>query len=509
MSKQAQAGSHHRPGSSTSGSFHGNILKESTERVFDKYEILQVLGQGSMGYVAKVKVRSGRVGGSATDPKRKKGLFAAFRKHKGPENPKEIEETSNHVYAIKTIIIEKVSPAFIQELENEIDILRSMDHPHIVKCHEVYKYQKQIYVILECCDGGDLYTRSPYSEKQAAKMISSVLSAVEYMHAHNIVHRDLKYENIMFESVSHDAAIKVIDFGLSKKFLGQPGIMTDRVGTIYTMSPQVLQGVYSSQADLWAVGVIAYMLLSTSKPFWHKKRRVLVDKIMRVSYTFDAPVWQGLSEQSKDFCSKLLLMDPKERMTAAMALQHAWITHREQLPDELPSEEILRSVDDSILNYKDSYFLKKIGLNVIAHRSSTKEIEELRKAFAAYDTSRNGVITFEEFKAAMTKMNYSDETIAEIFTSLDVNGNQKIMFTEFIAATIEARGLIAEDRIAEAFDRLDSDDSGYISKSNLKSFLGDDITDEECKKIMKEADTDQDGKISYKGKSRQGSLFVI
>eukprot|EP00977_Amphora_coffeiformis_P018476 scaffold6506_cov171-Amphora_coffeaeformis.AAC.24 len=201
MSKQAQAGSHHRPGSSTSGSFHGNILKESTERVFDKYEILQVLGQGSMGYVAKVKVRSGRVGGSATDPKRKKGLFAAFRKHKGPENPKEIEETSNHVYAIKTIIIEKVSPAFIQELENEVSLqgvvapaaLCTRAFPTVLLNPPlfVYKYQKQIYVILECCDGGDLYTRSPYSEKQAAKMISSVLSAVEYMHAHNIVHRDV------------------------------------------------------------------------------------------------------------------------------------------------------------------------------------------------------------------------------------------------------------------------------------------------------------------------------
>ena len=123
MSNKAQAGSHHHH--SSSGSLHGNILKESTERVFDKYEILQVLGQGSMGYVAKVKVRSGRVGGSATDPKRNKGplglgLIAAFKKNKAVDNPKEIQETSDHVYALKTIIIEKVSPAFIQELENEV-----------------------------------------------------------------------------------------------------------------------------------------------------------------------------------------------------------------------------------------------------------------------------------------------------------------------------------------------------------------------------------------------------
>ena len=219
---------------SSGGSFHANFLREyAKENVFDKYEILQVLGQGSMGYVAKVQVRRGRVAGSATDPKRQRGplgfgLLAGWRHHKkGLENPSSVEETSEHVYALKTILIERVSPVFIQELENEvrlsicvclclcwcghvlltqsttfsppqqIDILRSMDHPHIVKAFEVYQYKKQIYLILQCCDGGDLYTRSPYSERQAANMVSSLLSAICYMHAHGIVHRDLKYENIM------------------------------------------------------------------------------------------------------------------------------------------------------------------------------------------------------------------------------------------------------------------------------------------------------------------------
>jgi calcium-dependent protein kinase len=227
----------------------------------------------------------------------------------------------------------------------------------------------------------------------------------------------------------------------------------------------------------------------------------MVDRIMRVAYNFDAPVWKDLGDDAKDFCSKLLLLDPKQRMTATTALQHPWIVGREQLSDEIASEEVLRSVDDCLLNYKESSTLKKVALNVIAHRSSTKEIEELRKCFESYDKSKNGVITYDEFKAAMEKANYNEETIKEIFESIDVAGNQKIMFTEFIAATIEARGLIAEDRIAEAFDRLDSDDSGFISKENLKEFLGDDITDAELKDVMKEADVDKDGKISYKGTS--------
>ena len=124
MSTQTAASTGSTASSHVSSSLHGNILKESTENVFDKYEIMQVLGQGSMGYVAKVKVRAGRVGGSATDPKKKKGplglgIVGAFRK-KGLQNPKSIEETSDHVYAIKTIQIDKVSPVFVQELENEV-----------------------------------------------------------------------------------------------------------------------------------------------------------------------------------------------------------------------------------------------------------------------------------------------------------------------------------------------------------------------------------------------------
>lgn len=167
---------------------------------------------------------------------------------------------------------------------------------------------------------------------------------------------------------------------------------------------------------------------------------------MRVAYTFDSPVWGALSDKSKDFVSKLLVMDPKQRMTADTALKHSWIVEREMCSTEIASEDVLRSVDDCLLNYKDSCKLKRVALNVIAHRSSTREIEELRNAFKQYDTANNGVITFEEFQAALKKLNYRDETINEIFASVDVNGNQKIMFTEFIAATIEVSKNCREGR---------------------------------------------------------------
>lgn len=190
---------------------------------------------GTQGYVSKVRVKSDKVGGSAFHPKINgplpwiRGMF-----RKKPTNPLEGNATSP-IYALKMIQLDRVSPLFLEELKNEIAILRTMDHPNIVKATEVYTYRKQIYIVMEACDGGDLYTRSPYSERQAATYMAQILSAINYMHEHSIVHRDLKYENVLFETTAPQSQVKVIDFGLSKKFLSdKPGVMTQRVGTVYT-----------------------------------------------------------------------------------------------------------------------------------------------------------------------------------------------------------------------------------------------------------------------------------
>ncbi len=263
------------------------------------------------------------------------------------------------------------------------------------------------------------------------------------------------------------------------------------------MAPQVLQGVYSSQADLWAAGVIAYMLLSSSKPFYSKKRRKLIDLIMRGTVNFNNPIWETISDSGKDFCKKLIVVDPKVRLNAKKAVQHEWIVNREQHLDELPDQRLLDAIDDGLVHYRQTSQLKKLALNVIAHRSTSTEILSLKKAFKKFDTENNGVLSFEEFKKALENLNYDEATMSEIFDSIDVNQNGYIMYTEWLAATIEAHGHIEEDRIAEAFDRLDSDDTGYISKANRKEVLGKDSTPEQLDEIMKAADLNQDGKITY------------
>lgn len=123
--------------------------------------------------------------------------------------------------------------SYIDELKNEVEILKSLDHPHVVRAIETFEHRNQIFVVMECCSGGDLYSRDPYTEDEAARIVTALLNAIAYMHARGICHRDIKYENILFASEDPRAEIKLIDFGLSKFFGNEQ--LTDGVGTMYVV----------------------------------------------------------------------------------------------------------------------------------------------------------------------------------------------------------------------------------------------------------------------------------
>jgi serine/threonine protein kinase len=234
-----------------------------------RYDIVKKIGQGSMGTVSLVKLKDNKIGGSAFERKCK-GFFGLGINRKTivipiSDRPK---LSTCHLYALKTLQLNCTTRSYMDELCNEINVLRSFDHPNIIKALEVYEKKEkrglpdQMYLVLELCTGGDLFARSPYSRREAARIVSKVVSAINYMHKHHIVHRDIKYENILFESEAIDADVKIIDFGLSKRLKNNthPDKITERVGTTYTMAPEVLRRGYSSQADMWSIGVVTYMV---------------------------------------------------------------------------------------------------------------------------------------------------------------------------------------------------------------------------------------------------------
>jgi len=475
-------------------SLRRNMMRSRDDDVYKYYEVIKNLGEGSLGAVSSARKKA--VGGSAyTETKQKFGVFTVKKKKDSPI----MSTSSEHQreYALKSIQLGRVSTEFLDEMRNEIDILRTLDHPNIVKAYEVFETKRQIHIVMDLCAGGDLYTRGPYSEKQSAAIVGKILSGVAYMHQKNICHRDLKFENIMWESTHKDAEIKLIDFGLSTKYL--PGrYMSEGVGTIYTMAPQVLKGVYTEQADLWSIGVMTYMLLSSTKPFYHRKRRYMIDRILRCDYNFHGKQWLHVSQPAKDFVAALLKLNPGERLTAQQALDHEWLKNSFALSDRRPDEADMENIAGHITNYGKAGEMKKLALMVMAHKSSTDDIMKLRKVFDQYDASNDGEITLSEFKTELGKQGaYSDEEIEKIFASVDVNKEGTVSYVEFLAATLEAHGHIEEDRLAEAFDRIDSDDTGYISRKNLKAMLGKEFTEEKVDKLLSECDLDGDQKISF------------
>jgi calcium-dependent protein kinase len=358
-----------------------------------------------------------------------------------------------------------------------------------------------------------------------------------------------KLENIMFESKHPDAAIKLIDFGLAARFgsssgamLGTSSVLKERVGTLYCMSPCVLLGKgYTSKAGMWSVGVIAYTMLSGGNhPFHGKTPKQVVARILQGEYSFggdenddSGDAWSHVSNDAKSFIRGLLRLEPKDRMSARQAIKHPWIqrqANRSMSSDEslfwqpvitegVPStnqqaglnnpeaatgsasnEEWRHRVTSEMVKYAEWSDFRKLALNVIAKRSTSDEIFEIRRVFAEFDTENSGTITLDDFRSALTQYDptYSDEELEDIFRKIDVGGTSVINYTEFLASALEARGSIEEWKLAEAFDMLDRDGSGCISKDDLRRVVGDQADDAYLDELIAQAGgSTTDGRISY------------
>ena len=425
-----------------------------------RYDVVKKIGVGSMGYVSTVR-------------------------RKGDE--------TGHLYAMKTLRPGRMTREFIAELKNEIRAVRRLDHPNIVRFHEVY-YGQQISIIMDYCSGGDVYRSMPYTEPEAAAIMKQVLEALAYMHRRGYVHLDIKCENIMFVGPEH-TRVKIIDFGFAARYDPSRGPLQKQLGTFDTMAPEVYGGNYTTQADLWSSGVVAFELISGKKPFAAASQFGVIGKVASGQYKLNDREWKEKSASSKAFVKALIQKDPKERLTASDALRHKWILDNVQTKSHVTKH--MASIGHDMKSFGQAPTLKKIGLLMIAHKAFPEDIVKLQGCFSRFDKANNGVITLEEFGQSIKEVSpnyYSDEEVEEMFKSIDTYGNGEIAYTEFVAATLEKYIHISEDRIDDAFDRLDVTNSGSISVDDLRLVLGQDFSEEKAAGIIAQIDTDGDGK---------------
>jgi len=242
-----------------------------------------------------------------------------------------------------------------------------LDHPNIVRAIETFDYRDRLYIVLELCSGGDLYSRDPYSESAAQNIVHSLVSACSYLHSKGIVHRDLKFENIMFVSQRSDD-IKLIDFGLSQKFAADEHLH-DAVGTVYTMSPELIAGDYDSKADCWSIGVITFMLLSSSMPFYGKDRVQVIKKIIKGRFHFSSRRWRHVSDDAKEFVSSLLQSDANDRPSSEQALKSKWLTRDLDPSNGITDFDLMDNVQATMQAFAGYGKLKKLALMVIGKYS--------------------------------------------------------------------------------------------------------------------------------------------
>jgi len=233
-----------------------------------------------------------------------------------------------NMYAVK-IIDKKALKGKEDSLENEIRVLKRLNHSNVVKLLEAYESRNCVYLVMQLVTGGELFDRivekGSYSEKDAADLIRQVLSAVSYMHEEGVVHRDLKPENLLYYSPELDSKIMISDFGLSK--MEDSGVMATACGTPGYVAPEVLaQKPYGKAVDVWSIGVISYILLCGYPPFYDENDANLFAQILKGEFEFDSPYWDDISEEAKDFIRKLMCVNVDQRLTCNCALEHPWIT---------------------------------------------------------------------------------------------------------------------------------------------------------------------------------------
>ncbi|XP_037991942.1 calcium/calmodulin-dependent protein kinase type II subunit delta isoform X15 [Motacilla alba alba] len=346
-----------------------------------------------------------------------KGAFSVVRRC--------MKITTGQEYAAKIINTKKLSARDHQKLEREARICRLLKHPNIVRLHDSISEEGFHYLVFDLVTGGELFedivAREYYSEADASHCIQQILESVNHCHLNGIVHRDLKPENLLLASKSKGAAVKLADFGLAIEVQGEQQAWFGFAGTPGYLSPEVLRkDPYGKPVDMWACGVILYILLVGYPPFWDEDQHRLYQQIKAGAYDFPSPEWDTVTPEAKDLINKMLTINPAKRITASEALKHPWICqrstvasmmHRQETVDCLKKFNARRKLKGAILttmlatrNFSAAKSLLKKP-DGVKKRKSSSSVQMMEST-----ESSNTTIEDEDVKAGKSMRNANSES---------------------------------------------------------------------------------------------------
>ena len=408
--------------------------------------------------------------------------------------------------AVKIIQKKKVD---MKRLLAEISIVSKLSHPSIMEVYEVFEDTKKVYIVSEYCKGGELFDiiskKRNFSEKEACIIMEQLLSGICYSHKNGIVHRDLKPENILLEDKSRNLEIKIVDWGYATQ-MKQRERLHEMDGISYYIAPEVLEGDYDEKCDIWSCGVILYILLCGYAPFYGENDKEIYNQVLKGEYDFPKEEWQNVSEEAKNLVQKMIEKDTKKRITALDALQDKWfkINKQKKTSNKLLAKNVLKNMK----KFKKNKKFEKATMSFIVNQLVLKEErKDLEKQFKEWDKNGDGVLSRDEIIEGYKKTyGFVDEgEIDNMISSIDLDGNGVIDYNEFLTCTMNKDKILNNDNLEICFKAFDSDNSGKISLDEISAIFNsgdkEKINKEELevfKKIIKDADENGDGEISFK-----------
>jgi calcium-dependent protein kinase len=383
-------------------------------------------------------------------------------------------------YAVKTFNLRKNTQTvacqaaarlvrWVRDMVLELEIMLTVDHPHIIRLFDVYETPTELHFVMECADGGEMFDRlverERFEEGDAAEAARQMFSVVAYLHSQGIVHRDLKPENFLYSTAGGNH-LKLTDFGFSRHWDGKSP-MSEQTGTLAYSAPEVIKQSYGSAVDVWSLGIITFMLLSGYAPFegdrMHQK-----EEILRGAYKWRPTYWKDVSSDGIAFVKSLLCVDSNARLTAKAALQHPWITSRAQAP-VLPNLH-LNGILQGLCRFQSASKLRRACLLTLARSMSDADIgDEVRSVFLQFDSSQKGMIDVKSLAQAIGNEEGPDnEETKEALMGLDIE--EWMSYSHFLAASVPS--IIKPDRalLLDAFRHFDNEPEGNVRQYKQMSF---------------------------------------
>jgi len=401
------------------------------------------------------------------------------------------------------------------------------DHPHIAKLYETFEDEKVVTLIMEACNGGEVYEiigeSAGTSEVDAWQMMNQMLAGLAYMHdTKNIAHRDLKPENILIKEKGNslaDSHLKIIDFGFATKF--QPGqqSMSTRCGTPHYLAPEIFQGPYNETCDIWSSGCILYLFLCGSPPFDGEEPEQIMEKAKNEQPDFSSDHWHQVSPLAKGLVRFMLHKQPAKRPSAHSILKdNDWMKkERQEVESQLTAQSPSRhtrsaaEIKANILKFKQMNAFTKQAMETVAHVMDEDDVATLRNTFEALDKEGDGKLTIEQLVDACGDSKLPREQAEKMAKDLDIDGNGFVSYCEFISANLAGsrkKAYLKEAYCWEAFRIFDKNGDGKIEVCDLEQMMAEDrlgsltqanvkLSPADIKQMMEEFDSNHDGCIDF------------